>query len=278
MPPTRLFFVPLSGFALALANPLVAQPGAAANAPSYADLAGLADGTPMVIRAQILQQATVPPERAPGVAAGYVRLYIEAQTEALLLGNAPIGAALHYLVDVPLTDRGKAPKLKKQQVILFARPVAGHADQVQLVDPRAQLPWTPALEAQLKPILAAFVAPDAPPAITGVRDALSTPGNLTGESDTQIFLTTATGDPAALSIIHRPDMAPRWGVSWTELVDQSAKPAAPDTLEWYRLACGLPRALPDSANIGQDPDDRARAAADYRYVLDQLGPCLRNRP
>ena len=231
----------------------------------------------MVIRAQILSQATVPPERAPGVTQGFARLYVEAQTEALLFGNAPIGGALHYLVDVPLNQKGKPPKLKKEQVILFARPVPGHPDQLQLVDPQAQLLWSPPLEARLKPILAAFAQPNPPPAITGVRDALSTPGNLTGESDTQIFLTTADGDPAALSVTHRPNMAPRWGVTWTELMDQSARPAAPDTLEWYRLACSLPANLPDSANIAQDPENRARAQADYRFVLEQLGPCQRNR-
>lgn len=273
----RLFLVSLSGFALALANPVFAQAPAATSGPTYADLATLADGTPMVIHAQILRQITLPPERAPNVAPGHVRLYIEAQTQALLLGNAPIGAALHYLVDVPLDARGKPPKLKKEQVILFARPVAGRPDQVQLVTPDAQLLWSPALAEKLKPILAAFAAPNPPPAITGVRDALSTPGNLTGESDTQIFLTTADGDPAALSVVRRPNMAPHWGVSWTELVDQSAKPAEPDTLEWYRLACGLPSTLPDSANLAQGPRDRAQAQSDYRFVLDQLGPCKRNR-
>ncbi|MXP27845.1 hypothetical protein GRI58_03280 [Porphyrobacter algicida] len=273
----RLFLVSLSGFALALANPVFAQAPAATPGPTYADLATLADGTPMVIHAQILRQITLPPERAPNVAPGHVRLYIEAQTQALLLGNAPIGAALHYLVDVPFDARGKPPKLKKEEVILFARPVAGRPDQVQLVKPDAQLLWSPALAEKLKPILAAFAAPNSPPAITGVSDALSTPGNLTGESDTQIFLTTADGDPAALSIVRRPNMAPHWGVSWTELVDQSAKPAEPDTLEWYRLACGLPSTLPDSANLAQDPRDRAQAQSDYRFVLDQLGPCKRNR-
>lgn len=273
----RLFFAPLAGFALVMANPLFAQTPTTTSGLTYADLATLADGTPMVIHAQILHQVTLPPERAPNVAPGFARLYVEAQTEALLLGNAPIGAALHYLVDVPLNAKGKAPKLKKEEVILFARPVAGHPDQVQLVKPDAQLLWSPVLTERLKPILAAFAASNSPPVITGVRDALSTPGNLTGESDTQIFLTTADGDPAALSIVRRPNMAPHWGVSWTELVDQSAKPADPDTLEWYRLACGLPPTLPDSANIAQDPKDRARAQADYSFVLEQLGPCKRNR-
>jgi hypothetical protein len=70
-------------------------------------------------------------------------------------------------------------------------------------------------------------------------------------------------------------MAPRWGVSWTELVDQSAEPPQGETIAWYRLACALPQTLPANANVATDPADRARAAQDYRFVLDQLGPCQR---
>lgn len=278
----RKFFLSLMGIALVYGPVAGAQmvpnpPSVAANGPTYADLVGLADGTPMVVHARILRQIALPAERAPNVAPGSVRLYIEAETVSLLSGNAPIGSSLRYLVDVPLTAKGKPPKLKKQEVIVFARPVAGQADQLQLVDPRAQLIWSPQLEARLKPILAALLAPDAPPPVTGVRDALSMPGNLAGESETQIFLTTSDSDPAALSIIRRPGMTPRWGVSWTELVDQSAKPPAPETLAWYRLACGLPPRLPDNADLSQSDQDRARAAADYRFVIEQLGPCRRNR-
>ena len=125
-------------------------------------------------------------------------------------------------------------------------------------------------------MLSAFLAADVPPRITGVRDVVSSVGNLAGESETQIFLSTPRGDPAALTVIRRPGMAPRWGVSWTELVDQAAQPAQKDTVAWYRLACALPRTLPASANLAADPADRARAAQDYSFVIDQLGPCQRN--
>jgi hypothetical protein len=70
-------------------------------------------------------------------------------------------------------------------------------------------------------------------------------------------------------------MAPTWGVSWSEIVDQAARPPARDTLAWYRLACFLPAQLPASANLTRDGAARAPAAADYRYVLDQLGACPR---
>lgn len=262
--------------ALAIAGPaLAAGPAVPPPVATFADLAALADGAPMAVRARVKSQALVPAERAPGLAAGHARLFVEAQTVALLAGPAGVPETLRYLVDVPLDAKGKPPKLKKQEFVLFARPVAGRPGELQLVGPRAQLPYTEALEARLRPLIAAFLAPGAPPRVTGVRDVLSSVGNLAGESETQIFLATATGEPAALTVVRRPGMAPRWGVSWTELVDQSAVAPAKDTIAWYRLACALPRSLPAGANVASDPADHARAAQDYRFVLDQLGPCQR---
>lgn len=260
---------------IAAAQAGAAEP-AAPPAPTFADLAALADGAPLAIRARVKSQAVVPPERAPGLAAGHARLFVEAQTLALLSGATSAPEVLRYLVDVPLDARGKPPKLRKREFVLFARPVSGRPGELQLVGPRAQLPYSPALEARLRPVLAAFLAADAPPRVIGVRDVLSSIGNLAGESETQIFLATAKGEPAAVTVVRRPGMAPRWGVSWSELVDQSAVAPAKDTLAWYRLACALPRALPANANVASDPADHARAAQDYRFVLDQLGPCSRN--
>lgn len=250
----------------------VAQP-----APTYADLATLADGAPLVVRARVKDAVALPAERAPGLAPGHTRLFIEAQTVAVLSGQNVLPEALRYLVDVPLDAKGKVPKLKKQEFIAFARTVPGRAGELQLTGPRAQLPYTPALEARLRPVLTAFLAADAPPRITGVRDVTSSVGNLAGESETQMFLATAGGEPAALTVIRRPGMAPRWGVSWTELVDQAAQPAARDSVAWYRLACTLPRALPANATLATEAADRARAAQDYAFVIAQLGPCERNR-
>lgn len=245
-------------------------------APTYADLVDLADSTPMVVRARVTDQATVDPARAPGLLPGHARLYIEAQTVALLTGNAPIGQSLRYLVDVPVDAKGKPSKLKKREFLLFARP-GRRPSEIQLVDARAQLPYTPGLEARLRPVLAQLLAADRPPTVTGVREALSVAGNLAGESETQLFLDTASGEPVSLTIVRRPGRAPQWGVSWSELVDQSARPPAPETLGWYRLACSLPPRLPEEANLTRESASRARAAEDYRFVVQQLGPCQRNR-
>ena len=250
-----------------------AQPAAQ---PTYADLVDLADGAPLVVRAEIRRQTTVSPERVASIAPGHARLYIEARTGAVITG-VPLGEELRYLVDVPLDAKGRVPKLRKREVLLFAKSVPGRPGEVQLVGPDAQLPYTPELEARLRPILSAFAAGDVPPAVIGIRDALSIEGALVGESETQVFLDTVDGRPASLTIVRRPGQAPRWGVSFSEIVDQSARPPGPGTLGWYRLACGLPDTLPADATLSDDAADRARAARDYALVREQLGECRRNR-
>jgi hypothetical protein len=258
----------VSGVAAAPVNP----PGPQL---AYADLADLADAADLVVHVAVTKQIALPPERATNVTPGYTRLYIEARTKALLAGRAALGESVRYLVDVPLTAKGKAPKLKKQEFLLFARAVPGHPGELQLIGPTAQLPYDEGLAARLRPILTELAAEDAAPAITGVRDALAVPGTLVGESETQIFLATAGGDPVSLTVVRRPGMEPTWGVSYSEIVDQAARPPAQGTLAWYRLACFLPPQLPHGANLSQDPASRSRAAQDYAFVLQQLGECPR---
>jgi hypothetical protein len=271
----RKLFV-LSLAAAASASTLAAEAPVRTPAATYADLADLADGAGVVAHVVVKRQTTLPPERAGKVAPGHARLYVQADTVALLSGRTALPTSLAYLVDVPLDARGKVPKLKKRDFLLFARTVPGRPGELQLIRPDAQLAWSPELEAQLRPILTALAGPDAAPRVTGVREALWVPGNLVGESETQVFLSTAGGDPVSLSVVRRPGMAPTWGVSWSEIVDQSAQAPQPNTLEWYRLACFLPAELPARANLARDPQARAQAAADYRLVVQGLGACPRN--
>ena len=245
-------------------------------APTYADLVDLAGESKLVVKAKIRKQSALSPERSPFLRSGYVRLYIEADTEALITGSASIGESLRYLADVPIEANGKPPKLTKQEVLLFALPVAGSPSDLQLVTNEAQFADSPSLEMQLRTILGELVAPDAPPKITGLRDAFSVAGNLAGESETQIFLETDSGAPVSLNVIRRPGMAPEWGVSWTDLVDESARPPKRDTLAWYRLACFLPLTLPEESNLAPPGESKQRAAQDYALVIDQLGTCPRN--
>lgn len=243
---------------------------------TYADLADLADGAALVIRAQPRKIAAVEPARARGLRPGWGRFYVEAKTETLIAGSAPLGEALQYLVDLPLDGKGKPPAFKKKSVVLFARTVAGHPGELQLVAPDAQLLWDAGLDGRIKGVLRELYAPAAAPRISGVREAVHSAGDLAGAGETQIFLVSASGEPAAITVSRAPGRAPQWGVSFSELVASDSAPAR-DTLAWYRLACFLPQALPSAANNSPDGDDRAAAALDYRFVREQLGTCPRIR-
>ena len=115
----------------------------------------------------------------------------------------------------------------------------------------------------------------APPAITGIGNAFHVPGALPGEGETQVFLQTADARPVSLSILRRPGEQPRWSVSLGEIVEEGGGPPPRDTLLWYRLACALPRSLPDTAIDQLSPDDAARAREEYDVVLTALGACGR---
>ncbi len=272
-------------FALAASCAPLAAPARAADSPpraplpaaAYADLADLADGAPLVLRAQVRKLAPLNPGQVQGLRPGWGRFYVEARTEALYAGRQALGEALRYLVDLPLDAKGKPPALKKQSVLLFARAVPGRPGELQLVSPDAQLAWNPASEARLKDILQALYAPGAPQRVTGVREAINVPGTLAGESETQLFLSTANGEPAAIAVARSPGQPARISVSFSEVLGDAGGVPRPNTLAWYRLACFLPPVLPVGANISEGDAARAAAGADYRAVLDQLGPCPRNR-
>jgi hypothetical protein len=247
-----------------------------APAVTYADLADLADSAPLVLRAQLSRLARVEPERAPGVRLGWGRFYAEAETGALLSGDALVGETLRYLVDLPLDSRGRPPRLIRKPVFLFAAPVAGKPGELRLVAPDAQVPWDTASEASLRAILTELVSPGAPARVTGVREAMHVPGELAGEGETQIFLATRDGSAASIAITRHAGAEPSWGVSFSEVLDTSSRPAR-ETLRWYRLACFLPAALPPGSNLSEGAAAQAQAQTDYRLVIDALGPCPRNR-
>ena len=244
---------------------------------AYADVVDLAEAAPLVLVAQVRRASELKADRAVNVRPGWARLYIEADTRSLLSGNVPVGEKLAYLADVPLDSRGRVPKLKKRDVVLFASPVPGRPGELQLVAPDAQLLLADAEMTRLKAVLTALVDPQAPPRITGLRDMLHTPGNLAGEGETQIFLDTADGTAASLTVRSRPSQPRTWGLSTGELVDLDARPPAPGTLAWYRLACSLPAQVRPAAHLTSDPQLRQRAEADYAAVIADLGKCERRR-
>jgi len=253
------------------------KPAAPLFTPSYADLADLADNASLVLRVKIRKVAELKAPTTSPVRPGWARVYVEAVTENLFIGPAAVGESLRYLADVRRDAKGKVPKLNKQSVLLFARHVPGRPGELQLIAPDAQLPATPASEETLRSILAALYAPGVPPRVTGVHEAIFVPGNLVGEGESQIFLTTANEEPAAIIVRHQAGQLPKWSASFSEVVEASGLPPQRDSLPWYRLACFLPGQLPQGVNVSASPADRAQAEVDYRLVMADLGPCPRNR-
>ncbi|WP_294337704.1 hypothetical protein [uncultured Sphingomonas sp.] len=270
--PLALVVAVFAAFPSQSAQNSAAQPQTIA---SYASVADRVIAAPLLIDATIREATRLKPAEAPDVRPGFVRFYIVADVGALIRGPSEVSAQVSYLADVPLDARGKAPKLKNFRVLLFARPVPGRAGEIQLLGAEGQQPWTPTLDARVRSISREVVAADAPPAIRAVGNAFHVAGSLPGEGETQIFLTTADNRPVSLSILRRPGEQRRWAVALSEIVDEAGGPPARDTLLWYRLACGLPRALPDRSVAAMEPMDAAIAREDYAFVLAQLGPCTR---
>lgn len=241
--------------------------------PSYAMLTTRVLSSPTIVDAAVRNASRLKPDESPGLAAGYARFYVEADVLALVRGPNALPARITYLSDVPLDSRGRPPKLKKLRVLLFARPVAGRASEIQLTAPDSQFAWNPDLDARVRGIAREVVASDAPPTITGIGNAFHVPGALPGEGETQIFLTTADNRPVSLSVLHRPQMQPQWAVALAEIVDESAAPPQRDTLLWYRLACGLPRQLPNRSVATLDATEAEAARRDYQFILRSLGSC-----
>lgn len=244
---------------------------------SFADYADLAVNAPLAIRAQVRKVTAIPPQAVQTVPAGYRRMYVQARVLGLIRGEAGIGRDISYLYDVPLDARGKPKKITKKTVLLFARTNTVRPDQIQLVARDAQVDWTAEGEAMVRSVIAQALANNAPPRISGVGDAFHVPGTIAGESETQIFLKTQSGEPVSLSIIRRPGEQPRWAVALGEIVDESATAPRRDTLLWYNLACFLPSNLPAPSIGTLSPVDASAARADYQVVLAGLGRCSRTR-
>lgn len=281
----RLPFTALLSAVLFFAgNPAYSQPRATSPATaiapatspfSYADVADLVTSAPLVIDARVRSASILPPERAPGIAASAARIYVEADVTALIRGAGPLAARIAWLVDLPRDARGRAPKLSKQRVLLFARPVS--TGQVTLIAPDAQLAWDAATDALVRRVIGEVVKPGAPGVVAGIANGFHQAGTLPGEGESQFFIETRGGEPLTLSVITAPGRPRQWAAAFGEIVDGSAAVPPRDTLGWYRLACGLPRALPRTALVGASPAQQAAALADYRFILDQLGECRRTR-
>lgn len=243
----------------------------------YADVADLVLSAPVIADATVRSTAKIKAAEAPNLAPGFVRLYVEVDVTALIRGADGLPPRIGYLLDVAPDSAGRVPKFKKARVLIFARPVPGAVNQVQLVAPDAQIDWTPTTDARARKIAKDALSGDAPPVITGIGNAFHVAGALPGEGETQVFLTTADQRPVSLSVLRRPGEQPRWAVALSEIVDESAAPPPPETLLWYRMACALPPTLPERSTASLEAGDATIAREDYAYVIAALGPCGRTR-
>lgn len=226
----------------------------------------------MVVDATISDAAKIKGPEAVNVPAGHVRYYLTVTINALIRAPGGLPPEVGYLYDAPLDAAGRVPKLKKMRVILFARPVASAADQLQLVTPDAQLIWSSQTDTTARRLAADLTSPKAPPAIVGISNAFHAAGVLPGEGETQIFLKT-TGHPISLGIRRKQNQAPVWTVSLSEVVEDALPPPQRNTFLWYRLACGLPVEIPADTLAGLAPADATAVQEDFALVKRSLGPC-----
>lgn len=251
--------------------PAVSQP------PSpftYADVADLASRADMIAVARLRSFAKIAPNGTPTLP-NIQRYYVDAQADSLIRGDAGMPPRIAFLLDLPLAEK-PARTMKGKTFILFGR-AGARPGEFQLLSSNALLPSSPATDAHVRAITAELMAQDAPPQITRVVEAFHVEGTISGESETQIFLATKSGRPVSLSIVRRPSEPPRFGAALGEIVDEAADVPARDTLLWYRLACGLPPALPTDATMKLDAVAAQAAAADYHAFMERLGTCKRTR-
>lgn len=244
---------------------------------SYADVADLVTISPLIVDATIRNLQKVAPEQAVGVPENLQRMLVEADVIALIRGQGGVTPRVRFVLDVPKDAKGKIPKLKKQRMFILGNVVAGRPGEIRLARPNALIQWSAENDVLVRAITKEAVLIDAPQRVTGVISAFYSAGTVIGEGETQIFLKTEREQPLSLSILSRPGQEKRWAVSTAEVIDESATAPAKNTLLWYRLACGLPRTLSYELVEGAESDNAARAQADYKFVIDSLGPCGRRR-
>lgn len=256
----------LASFAPAAAQAPVAPPTVNDRLAGFADTAELALAAPVIVRASITRASRLSGKAASDVAPGRARLLVTASITNVLVAPGAMGGALQYLWDAPLDSRGRPPQAKGLDVLAFlATPAADGG--TRLVSRRGQQPWDSALADSVRAVVAEQRS-GAVPVIRGVSNGFRADGTVPGESESQFFLTTADGKPAALVVQNRPGEVRRVLIARGDIIDESAERVRPATLLWYRLACFLPARLP-AASGGADP----ALAKDWRDALASLGPC-----
>lgn len=248
-----------------------------ADKASYADIADLVVIAPLIVDMTVRNVQKLSAEQSVGIPTSLERVLVEADVMALIRGEGGITPRIRFLLDVPKNAKGKIPKLQKQRMYLFGRQVTGRPGEVQLARPNALALYSTTNDALVRAITKEAVQANAPRRITSVSGAFHSAGTVLGEGETQIFLKTDNDQPLSLTILSRPGQQKKWAVSTAEIIDASATAPQRFTLLWYRLACDLPRSLLSDRVEGASNADITRAQADYKFVIESLGPCGRKR-
>jgi hypothetical protein len=247
-----------------------------AETTSYADIADLVVIAPVIVDAKIRGLKKVPAEQAVGVPFNIQRFVVEADVQGLIRGTGGITPRVRFVLDLAKDSRGKLPSLNKQRLFLMAN-YTNVPGNIKLARPDALIQWSAGNDSLLRSITKEAVQIDAPAQVTGIANAFHNPGTLLGDGETQIFLKTANNQPMAITVLSQQSVGKNWSVSTSELIDETSSAPKRNTLLWYRLACGLPKRIADSAYETTDSKSRSAAQADYMFVIKSLGPCDRQR-
>ena len=276
----NLFLILLGlGVPLSAQNSIVSQAESSIEAEqaSYADIADLVVISSLIVDVTVRDVKKVSADQAVGVPTTLQRLLVNADVIALIRGDGGTTPRVRFLLDMQKDAKGKIPKLKKRRMFLFGRQVINRPGEIQLSRPNALALFSLNNDALVRDITKEAVQLDAPRRIMSIANAFHSVGTMLGEGETQIFLKTDTDQPLTLTVLSRPGQQKQWAVSTAEVIDASATAPQRFTLLWYRLACGLPRDLPADRIEAASSEIAGRAEADYKFILDALGPCGRKR-
>lgn len=256
---------------MALPTATQAQTAAAIPAPTRADLADLSTRSPLILRASVDKAKRIRGDAARNVPEGFARLLVRADVKALLVGRTGVPERIEYLVDLPLDARGKPPKIKDREVLLFLNAEAAPG-QFALAHKYGQVDWTAQRESAVRQF-AAQASGSSLLTPRGVKSAFHVVGTLPGESETQFFVDTDEGRPMSIVVLSRPNQPKRFAVATGDIIDPNAEAPDPDSLTALYLSCGLPDVLPETVTEDADMADALRR--DYQFVRSSLPSCER---
>lgn len=239
----------------------------------YAELADRTLGAPVILTGTVDSVDRVDPKRAPDAKPGTRRFLIRLAVSEALKAPGAVPQRVRFLWDT--AEEGR-PDLLKRDVIAFLSPSS--LEDYRLTRPDGLIADRDEAVGIVRAVLKEARSPDLQRRrVTGVQSATHTAGTVPGEGETQIFLSTAGGDPISLIVLSRPGQPRTLSAAFGDAIDEAASPVKSGTLAWFYLACGLPRTLPDTATADLAPEDVAAARSDYGFALDAVGTCTLRR-